>query len=65
MVSFDIIASKMFGSSNERKLKAYDENVAAINALESELEKLSDAQLRARTDEFRKQVAEGAGPTER
>jgi preprotein translocase subunit SecA len=59
MVAFGDIASKIFGSSNERKLKAYDANVAAINALESELEKLTDEQLRARTDEFRKQVADG------
>jgi len=60
MVSLGVIASKVFGSSNERKLKGYDANVDAINALEPELEKLSDAQLRARTDDFRKQVAEGA-----
>ncbi len=60
MVSFGVIASKVFGSSNERKLKSYDANVAAINALEGELEKLSDEELRARTAEFRKQVAEGA-----
>ncbi|MDH3580459.1 MAG: preprotein translocase subunit SecA [Hyphomicrobiales bacterium] len=59
MVSLDKIASKIFGSSNERKLKGYGANVEAINALESELEKLSDAKLRARTDEFRKQVADG------
>ena len=59
MVAFSAIASKMFGSSNERKLKAYDDNVAAINALEGEIEKLTDKELRARTDEFRKQVADG------
>ena len=59
MCAFGDIASKIFGSSNERKLKAYDTNVDAINALESELEKLTDEQLRARTDEFRKQVADG------
>ncbi len=60
MVSFGTIATKVFGSSNERKLKDYDANVAAINALEEEIEKLSDAKLRARTEEFRKQVTEGA-----
>ena len=59
MVSFGAIASKVFGSSNERKLNSYDANVAAINALEDELEKLSDEELKARTDEFRKQVADG------
>jgi preprotein translocase subunit SecA len=60
MVSLGAIASKVFGSSNERKLKSYDSNVAAINALEAELEKLTDKQLRDRTAEFRKQVADGA-----
>jgi len=60
MVSLGAIASKVFGSSNERKLKSYDANVEAINALEGELEKLSDKDLKARTDEFRKQVADGA-----
>ncbi|MCH8240900.1 MAG: preprotein translocase subunit SecA, partial [Proteobacteria bacterium] len=60
MVSFGVFASKLFGSSNERKLKSYDANVAAINALEGELEKLSDEELRARTVDFRNQVAEGA-----
>src|SRR5690606_31710244 len=60
MVSLDKIASKIFGSSNQRRLKAYSASVDAINALEPELEKLSDAELRARTDEFRKRIAEGA-----
>ena len=59
MVSLGNIASKLFGSSNERKLKIYDGNVAAINALESELERLSDDELRARTEMFKKQVADG------
>src|SRR5262245_38783205 len=53
------LARKIFGSSNERRIKAYQPRVAAINALEKELEKLSDEQLRARTDQFRKQYAEG------
>jgi len=60
MVSFGTIATKVFGSSNERKLKDFDANVAAINALEGELEKLSDKELRTRTDDFREQVANGA-----
>ena len=59
MVSFGAIASKVFGSSNDRLLKSYDANVAAINALEDEVEKLSDTELKARTDEFRQQVADG------
>jgi len=54
------LARKIFGSSNDRRLRTYDSKVAAINALEPELQALSDDALRARTEEFRKQVAEGA-----
>ena len=54
------LARKIFGSSNERRIRAYQPRVAAINALEKELEKLSDEQLRARTEAFKKQVADGA-----
>jgi preprotein translocase subunit SecA len=54
------IARKLFGSSNERRIKSYLPRVAAINALERDLEGLSDEALRARTDAFKQQVAEGA-----
>src|SRR3989440_169615 len=53
------IARKLFGSSNERRIKSYLPRVAEINALEKELEGLSDEALRARTQEFKRQVAEG------
>ena len=53
------LARKFFGSANDRRLRAYYPLVDAINALEPELEKLSDEQLRARTEEFRRQIAEG------
>src|ERR1700737_2248549 len=53
------IARKMFGSSNERRIKSYLPRVAEINALESELAGLSDEALRARTEAFKRQVAEG------
>jgi preprotein translocase subunit SecA len=53
------IARKFFGSANDRRIKSYYPRVAAINALEPELVKLSDEALRARTDDFRKQLAEG------
>ncbi|MGA2124603.1 MAG: preprotein translocase subunit SecA, partial [Xanthobacteraceae bacterium] len=52
-------ARKLFGSANERLIKSYRPRVAAINALEGEIEKLSDDQLRARTEEFRHQLADG------
>jgi preprotein translocase subunit SecA len=53
------LARKLFGSANDRRIKSYQPRVNAINALEPELVKLSDEELRARTDEFRKQLAEG------
>src|SRR5262245_36974888 len=55
-----VIARKLFGSSNERRIKSYQPRVAQINALEKELEALSDEALRARTDEFKKKIADGA-----
>ncbi len=59
MVSLGGLARKIFGSSNDRRIKATRARVAEINALEEELKALSDEQLRARTDEFRKQLADG------
>src|SRR5437016_4483513 len=53
------LARKLFGSSNERRIKTYMPRVEEINALEKELEALSDTALRARTDEFKKQVVDG------
>jgi preprotein translocase subunit SecA len=54
------VARKLFGSANDRRIRSYRPRVDEINALEAEVEKLSDDALRARTDEFKKQVAEGA-----
>src|SRR6202453_414177 len=54
------VARKLFGSSNDRRVRTYRARVDAINALEGELEQLSDEALRARTDEFKKQLAEAA-----
>lgn len=51
---FGGIASKLFGSSNDREIKKFYPTVEAINALEPEMEALSDEQLKAKTDEFRK-----------
>ena len=53
------IAKKLFGSANDRRLKGYNSRVAAINALEPELEKLSDEELRARTQTFKDELAAG------
>jgi preprotein translocase subunit SecA len=53
------LAKKIFGSANDRRLKTYAPKVKAINALEGELEALSDEALRARTQEFREQLENG------
>ncbi|MDR3462722.1 MAG: preprotein translocase subunit SecA, partial [Beijerinckiaceae bacterium] len=53
------LAKKVFGSSNDRRLKGYRPRVAAINALEPEMIKLTDAELQARTAMFREQLAAG------
>ena len=53
------LARKFFGSANDRRIKGYQSRVNAINALEPELEALSDEALKARTAEFRKELEEG------
>jgi preprotein translocase subunit SecA len=53
------LARKFFGSANDRRIKGYQARVDAINALEPEIAALSDEALKARTVEFRKQIAEG------
>ncbi|MBX3597423.1 MAG: preprotein translocase subunit SecA [Rhizobiaceae bacterium] len=59
MVSLGNLARKIFGSANDRRVKGLRPRVEAINALEPEISALSDDQLRARTDEFKKQLADG------
>src|SRR4029450_9805001 len=53
------LARKLLGTPNDRRVKGYQTRVNAINALEGEMEKLSDEALKARTEEFRKELAEG------
>ena len=52
------VIAKIFGTHNEREIKKLLPRVANINALEPEIEKLTDAELRAKTDEFRLRVEE-------
>ena len=59
MVSFGGIARKLFGSSNERIICTYRPRVEAINALEAEMQALSDEELVARTGQFRQELADG------
>jgi preprotein translocase subunit SecA len=53
------VARKLFGSSNDRRVRTYRPRVDEINALEKELEQLSDDALRARTEAFKRQLADG------
>ncbi|WP_333825080.1 preprotein translocase subunit SecA [Pinisolibacter sp.] len=59
MIGLASLAKKLFGSSNDRKIKAYRPRVAAIAALEPEVAALSDEELRDRTRQFREQLAAG------
>ena len=54
------IARRLFGTANERNLKPLRSRVNRINALEPMIEALSDTALRAKTDEFRKRISDGA-----
>lgn len=53
------LVRKVFGSHNDRMLRAQDKNIEAINALEPEIEKLTDAQLTGKTQEFKNRLAAG------
>ncbi|HVL75565.1 MAG TPA: preprotein translocase subunit SecA [Noviherbaspirillum sp.] len=52
--------TKIFGSRNQRLIKQYQKTVREINALEPAMEKLSDAELQAKTQQFRERLAGGA-----
>ena len=52
------LLGKIFGTKNEREIKRLMPNVASINALEPQMNSLSDEQLRAKTDEFRQRIQE-------
>jgi preprotein translocase subunit SecA len=56
---FASIARAVFGTSNDRSLKAYQRRVPKINAHEAAIAALDDAGLRAKTDEFRQRLAAG------
>jgi preprotein translocase subunit SecA len=55
------LLGKVFGTKNEREVKRMLPRVEAISALEPEIKKLSDDQLRAKTDEFRARIQERLG----
>ncbi|MGB5374130.1 MAG: preprotein translocase subunit SecA [Polyangiales bacterium] len=57
---FNSVLKKVLGTKHEREVKRMRPTVAAISALEGEMQKLSDAQLRGKTAEFRQQLDNGA-----
>ncbi|NNE80507.1 MAG: preprotein translocase subunit SecA [Silicimonas sp.] len=59
MLGFGTIAKKVFGTVNDRRIKATQTMVDQINALEPEFETLSDEGIISKTEEFKKRVAEG------
>ncbi|MDT8326098.1 MAG: preprotein translocase subunit SecA [Roseovarius sp.] len=59
MLGISTVAKKIFGTPNDRKVKATRPLVDKITALEPEFEALSDAGLIEKTEEFRKRIAEG------
>jgi preprotein translocase subunit SecA len=60
MLSIATIAAKVFGTSNDRRIKSYRPKVEAINALEPDVGRLTDSELRGRTEAFRKRLADGS-----
>ena len=59
MLGLGNLGRKVFGSASDRRVKRYAPLIAPINALEAELEALSDDDLRARTNRFRAEFAAG------
>jgi preprotein translocase subunit SecA len=57
---FGALARRLFGTANDRIVKGLKKNVDAINALEAQMTALSDEALRAKTEEFRARLADGA-----
>ncbi|MBD3184331.1 preprotein translocase subunit SecA, partial [Candidatus Poribacteria bacterium] len=56
---FQSVLAKVFGTKHERDVKKLQPWVDQINALEPEMQKLSDAELKAKTDEFRERLDKG------
>ena len=57
---FDELLTKIFGSRNDRLIKQYRRKCDAINKLEPTMQALSDDELKAKTQEFRDRIAQGA-----
>lgn len=60
MLGFNALAKRIFGSSNDRYVKSLGPIVKKINALETNISAMTDAELTGQTDKFRARLAEGA-----
>ncbi len=58
------VLRKVFGTRNDRMVKRYLRVVDEVNTFEDQITRLTDGQLRAQTDEFRKKLQDGAKPTD-
>ncbi|HXJ42503.1 MAG TPA: hypothetical protein VNH18_24700, partial [Bryobacteraceae bacterium] len=56
----DALLAKIFGTRNEREIKALRPRIAAINDLEASISQLSDIDLAAKTIDFKERIARGA-----
>src|SRR5437667_6220133 len=56
----DLVLAKIFGTQNERDIKALRPLIVAINALEPQVQQLSDIDLAAKSIEFKEKIAQGA-----
>jgi len=59
MLGVSTLAKKVFGTANDRKIKAVQPLVKKINALEPDFQALSDAEIKAKTEEFKTRVKDG------
>merc|ERR1711879_541590 len=59
------VLSKIFGSKSEKDIKKIQPIVAKINALGPEIEKLSDDQLRQKTEDFKQRIKDATAETEK
>ena len=61
---FNKVVAAVFGTSNEREVKRIQPRVEEINSFEAAMQQLSDEQLRAKTEEFRRRIRERIDPIE-
>ncbi len=61
---FNKVVSAIFGTSNEREIKRLTPRVGEVNSFESAMKQLTDEQLRAKTEEFRRRIRERVDPVE-